>query len=126
MSSKNLHFDIRYDVVVYIFDLITHNKRGLAVLRKTHLALAISAAVMLAGCSKEPEQSQTANAEAVETATADKQSNDLSQNPFFKEWNTPFGSPPFGEIKTADFLPAFKKGMAEHKKEIDAIPTSYQ
>ena len=91
-------------------------------LKKTHLALAISAAVLLNGCSKEPEQPKANQAEVAEQTTAvEKPNNAVAQNPFFKEWNTPFGAPPFGEIKTEHFLPAFKESMVEHKKEIDAI-----
>lgn len=90
---------------------------------KTYLALAISAAVMLSGCSKEPENPKTTHT-AVSETTSKESTSQLTQNPFFKEWNTPFGSPPFSEIKTADFLPAFEKSMADHKKEIDAITQS--
>jgi peptidyl-dipeptidase Dcp len=43
------------------------------------------------------------------------------QNPFFKEWKTPFGLPPYDEIKDEHFLPAYKKAMEEEIKEIDAI-----
>jgi len=39
-------------------------------------------------------------------------------NPFFKEWNTPFGVPPFNEIKTAHFWPAYQAGMAEEMAQI--------
>lgn len=42
-------------------------------------------------------------------------------NPFFTEYTTPFGVPPFDKIEVAHYKPAFEKGMAEHKKEIDAI-----
>ena len=44
------------------------------------------------------------------------------QNPFFTEWKTPFGTPPFNKIKEdVHYLPAFEEGMAQHQKEIDAI-----
>jgi peptidyl-dipeptidase Dcp len=43
------------------------------------------------------------------------------QNPFFSEWTTPFGVPPFDQIKNENYLPAFEKGMAEQKGEIKAI-----
>ncbi|ESP90602.1 M3 family metallopeptidase [Pseudoalteromonas luteoviolacea] len=90
-------------------------------LRKTHLALAISAAMLLNGCSDAPEK-QTTQVEATDKASAKATStNDISQNPFFQEWNTPFGAPPLGDIQTAHFLPAFKQAIVEHKKEIDAI-----
>ena len=44
-----------------------------------------------------------------------------TENPFFKEWNTPFGVPPFNLIKNGHYIPAFEKGMAEQNMEIDAI-----
>jgi peptidyl-dipeptidase Dcp len=43
------------------------------------------------------------------------------QNPFFTEFDTPYGLPPFDLIKTAHFLPAFEKGIEEQKLEIEAI-----
>ncbi len=42
-------------------------------------------------------------------------------NPFFQEWNTPFGVPPFTMIKDEHYMPAFKKGMEENIKEIENI-----
>jgi peptidyl-dipeptidase Dcp len=42
-------------------------------------------------------------------------------NPFFEAWTTPFGVPPFGRIKEAHYLPAFKAGIARERKEVDAI-----
>ncbi|MCQ2325630.1 MAG: M3 family metallopeptidase [Paludibacteraceae bacterium] len=44
-------------------------------------------------------------------------------NPFFnyKNWDTPHGAYPFGEIKTKHYMPAFEKGMEQGLAEIDAI-----
>ena len=42
-------------------------------------------------------------------------------NPFFTEYATPFGVPPFDEIKLEHYKPAFLKGMEEQAKEIDVI-----
>src|SRR5690554_2333365 len=42
-------------------------------------------------------------------------------NPFFSEWDTPYGVPPFDEIKEEHYLPAVKKGIEEHEAEIKAI-----
>ncbi len=42
-------------------------------------------------------------------------------NPFFAEWDTPFGTPPFDQIKEEHYMPAFKEAMKKHKAEIDAI-----
>lgn len=42
-------------------------------------------------------------------------------NPFFTEWKTPFGVPPFDQIRNEHYLPAFKKAMEEHNHEIARI-----
>jgi peptidyl-dipeptidase Dcp len=42
-------------------------------------------------------------------------------NPFFKEWKTPFQTPPFNEIKLEHYLPAFEEGMKQQKAAVDAI-----
>jgi len=42
-------------------------------------------------------------------------------NPFYTDWKTPFGVPPFKEIKEDHYLPAFKEGMARRRKEVAAI-----
>ncbi len=44
-----------------------------------------------------------------------------SQNPFFAEWDTPYGIPPYDKIKPAHYLPAIKAGIEQQKKEIEAI-----
>ncbi len=43
------------------------------------------------------------------------------ENPFFSEYGTPFETPAFNKIDEEDFLPAIKKGIEEHNKEIEAI-----
>ena len=42
-------------------------------------------------------------------------------NPFMKEWDTPYGVPPFDEIKTEHYLPAMEEGMKQQAEAIDAI-----
>ena len=42
-------------------------------------------------------------------------------NPFFAEYTTPFGVPPFDQIEVAHYKPALLKGMEEQSKEIEAI-----
>jgi peptidyl-dipeptidase Dcp len=42
-------------------------------------------------------------------------------NPLLSAWETPFGVPPFAQIREEHFLPAMKKAMAEQLREIDAI-----
>jgi peptidyl-dipeptidase Dcp len=47
-------------------------------------------------------------------------------NPFFREWKTPFGVPPFGEIENEHFLPAIRKGIEEQRREVKAISGNSQ
>ncbi|MDR1671710.1 MAG: M3 family metallopeptidase [Alistipes sp.] len=42
-------------------------------------------------------------------------------NPFFTEWTTPFGVPPFEDLRPAHFRPAFEEGMRIQRAEIDSI-----
>ncbi len=64
-------------------------------MKKTMCLLAV--AVATAGCSTTPK------------------------NVLLQEWNTPFQTPPFDEIKNEDFMPAFLAAMESEKKEVDAI-----
>lgn len=45
----------------------------------------------------------------------------MSANPFFEDWTTPFGLPPFDRIAPEHFAPAFQRGLDEHRAEIAAI-----
>ncbi|MGB5289205.1 MAG: peptidase M3, partial [Ignavibacteriaceae bacterium] len=47
-----------------------------------------------------------------------------TDNPFFKEWNTPFQTPPFSEIKHGHFLTAYEEGIRKNNLEIEAITNS--
>lgn len=44
-----------------------------------------------------------------------------ASNPFFQQWNTPFGVPPFERIKDEHYLPAFKHFIAAQRHEMEAI-----
>ena len=54
--------------------------------------------------------------------------NEAAENPFLKDgakdWAGPFGLPPFSQIATRHFMPAFEAGMASHLQEIGAIATN--
>lgn len=43
------------------------------------------------------------------------------KNPFMQEWDTPYGTAPFDQIKEADYLPALREGIKAQKAEIQAI-----
>jgi peptidyl-dipeptidase Dcp len=44
-----------------------------------------------------------------------------AQNPFFQKWETPFGVPPFTQIKPEHYLPAFQAGIRRQNEEIRNI-----
>ena len=66
------------------------------------LLIFISALLVIVGCKQ--------------TSTLDP-----NINPFFQEWETPYEIPPFMDIKDEHYMPAYKKGMEENLKEINAI-----
>lgn len=44
-----------------------------------------------------------------------------SENPFFSEFQSPYGAPDFDRIQLADYEPAFLKGIEQQNQEIKAI-----
>lgn len=44
-----------------------------------------------------------------------------THNPFFLKYNTPFDTPPFNEIKTEHYEPAFDEGIKQLDSEVQAI-----
>jgi peptidyl-dipeptidase Dcp len=45
----------------------------------------------------------------------------MSNNPLLQPWDTPFGLPPFTQVRAEHFKPAFTQALAEHRAELDAI-----
>ena len=45
----------------------------------------------------------------------------MTQNPFLSPYTTPHQTAPFDKIKNADYLPALKDGLAQGRKDVDAI-----
>ncbi len=45
----------------------------------------------------------------------------MQKNPLLTEWNTQFGLPPFNEIKSEHYLPAFREAIKLHRAEIKKI-----
>jgi len=43
------------------------------------------------------------------------------ENPFYKEWGTPYEVPTFDKIEVGHYVPAFKEGMRRQSAEVDAI-----
>ena len=45
----------------------------------------------------------------------------VTSNPLLQPWDTPFGLPPFADIRAEHFAPAFEQAMREQLAEVDAI-----
>ena len=81
---------------------------------------------LITACSQPTDEAQnntnlvSANASS-STSMTDADASTTQNNPFFKKWSTPFETPPFSEIKTEHFLPAFENGIVEHAAQIEAI-----
>lgn len=68
-----------------------------------HVIMAVSLAVLVSASTCSDEQTKT------------------NDNPFLSEYTTPYGVPPFEDIKLEHYKPAFMQGMKEEMAEIDAI-----
>lgn len=55
-----------------------------------------------------------------QTVTKEESTLDMS-NPFFSEYNTPFGVPDFNALELAHYFPAFEEGFKQQLAEIEAI-----
>lgn len=73
------------------------------------LLVCLAAAVLMPMCARKPEPPAPAAPPV---------------NPLLTEWTTPFGVPPFGDIKPEHFLPAYREAIARQKAEVDAIAGS--
>ena len=71
--------------------------------RMKKLIMAAGLAVMLTACGSQEKKAAE------------------GENPFFTEYNTPYGVPPFDQIKFEHYKPAILAGIEEGRKEIDAI-----
>lgn len=85
--------------------------------QKTLLVLTISLALAACGKSEAPVATPAADAVATATTTTDPMAN----NPFAKASTLYLNTPPFDQIKDADFAPAFDAGMKEQLAEMDTI-----
>ncbi|MGV6802335.1 MAG: M3 family metallopeptidase [bacterium] len=87
-------------------------------------------ALVLAACAKKQEGSSASakdegtTIESVQTAEmTDSKDFDAirASNPLLQEWDTPFGIPPFDQIKDEDFADAFNVAIADFEAEVAAI-----
>jgi peptidyl-dipeptidase Dcp len=79
---------------------------------RTVRSLLFAAAIAVLACTV-PALGQAGPSVAAQQLSAD--------NPFARPSTLPYHLPPFDRIKDADFRPAFDAGMAEQRKEIEAM-----
>lgn len=58
---------------------------------------------------------------AMSACTNNQSDDQVSDNPFFNEYGTPFEAPDFDKIKIEHYLPAYEKAVAEASAEVIAI-----
>ncbi|MBN1222738.1 MAG: M3 family metallopeptidase [Candidatus Aminicenantes bacterium] len=75
-------------------------------MNKTILVL-LAISLLFFSCSKQPEEQSAEEA--------------VAGNPFFSDFDTLFGVPPFDKIKEEYYVPAFKEGIRQQQIEIAAI-----
>ena len=68
------------------------------------MSLVLATAVLCGACKKKTAENS-----------------ELANNPFMKEWDTPYGVPPFDQIKTTDYLPAIQEGIRQQQEKIQTI-----
>ena len=86
--------------------------------------LAASLALALMGCSEKAEQVADTGMQAAEEPVAEAPVAVVDDNPFFNEWDTPYGIPPFDTINDEHYKPAFEAAVEEMKAEVAAIRDS--
>ncbi len=59
------------------------------------------------------------------TSCKNQPETDMS-NPFFSDFNTPFGVPPFEKIMAKHYMPAFEKGITDGRNEIRELTNNKQ
>jgi peptidyl-dipeptidase Dcp len=91
--------------------------------------ISVAAAAIVATAA--PAEGQTAappseaqDAEKPQIQIDPKVKEAMDSNPFMKTWRTPYGAPPFDEIKISDYLPAFRYAMNFQMCEIADITFS--
>jgi peptidyl-dipeptidase Dcp len=95
-------------------------------LKKRSLPLVIAgiltSSLIVSGCSEQKDSAQIQQSAAQQSDA--EVSSAVSENPFFENWNTPFGAPPFEQIEVSHFKEAFNTAMTKHLAQIDAIATA--
>ncbi len=89
-------------------------------MKKSVFATFLIVVVIAASCAKQ----EVVTPEKVEPTVTKKQEPPPvkeAPNPFFTEWETPYGTPPFDKIEQKHYFPAIERALAENAAEIKAI-----
>ncbi len=79
-------------------------------------------ALYLSGCSEKAEEPLEISATDSPVELLVEESTVIDEgNPFFTDWDTPYGIPPFAEIRDEHFKPAFDAGIAELRADVAAL-----
>jgi len=79
---------------------------------------------MQAAVRDTPSEQALAGGDYGVTTTVAAGSENVYENPLIAPSELPFGAPPFGRIRDADYLPAIEAGMQMHLDEVAAIADS--
>ncbi len=96
-----------------------------SILRTTLFVGATALLALNMACTKQEspapksDMAQTADATPIKISFAD-----VADNPFYQEWDTPFGIPPFSKISDEDYQPAFDYAIQTLSDEISALSAS--
>ncbi|MEE4219075.1 MAG: M3 family metallopeptidase [Xanthomonadales bacterium] len=83
--------------------------------------LAASLVMALSACSEQAEPVADTDMAAADETAVEAPAVLVEENPFFVEWDTPYGIPPFDTIGDDDYTPAFEKGIEQLHADIAAI-----
>lgn len=88
----------------------------------THrIILAVFTLGLISACSDSSENSNNSTTEQVDTTMMEASADSVAANPFYSTSALPLQFPPFDQITTDHYLPAFEFGMAEQLAEIAEI-----
>jgi len=88
----------------------------------THrIILAVFTLGLISACSDSSENSNNSTTEQVDTTMMEASADSAAANPFYSTSALPLQFPPFDQITTDHYLPAFEFGMAEQLAEIAEI-----
>jgi peptidyl-dipeptidase Dcp len=87
--------------------------------------LAASLAIALFGCTEKANESTDVEMTAAPDApVAEVVAVVETDNPFFTQWDTPYGIPPFDAIRDEHYKPAFESGIEQQRADVAAIRNS--